>query len=269
LVAIELASNFAGRFSRDMATVVPVIGLLAETAETAALTETDCNQLTVLAQMDPAELEILLWSADRFVRTDAPVTSEARERLIAMLDLYGVEQAVSLIRGGTAGAVSLRRELSVKSGISGVKQALNTNFREQDHVIKVRSALRALDRVGSDRYGDPQLAALRAGTEELRLDPMLHPVAELEAWNDCCNGKVVFEVERLEELGRLFRPGRIATRLGASEGDSLTDVARERLTDWQRFLVTEATPAQASVARTVRRSYQLIWSQLQDRDEAK
>jgi len=36
---------------------------------------------------------------------------------------------------------------------------------------------------------------------------------------------------------------------------------------WQTFIVTEASPSEAKVARTVRRTYQLLWKELSDQME--
>ena len=160
-VALELASNYAGKFRDEVATVVPVIGLVAETAETAALTETDAKHLATLAAMEEKAFNRLLWSTDRFTSAEAPVEPAMRERLLVMLDLYGVQRAVTAVRGGAKGAVSIRRQLSALSGIAEVKQTLAKYFREQDHVLKVRSVLDSLRRL-SLRAGRDRLDRARA-----------------------------------------------------------------------------------------------------------
>jgi hypothetical protein len=270
-VAVELATSYAGKFREDVATVVPVIGLIAETSETASLTETDVNQLVTLARMEEKAFGRLLWSTDRFVSAEAPVTSEARERLLSLLDLYGVTQAVQYIRDGTLGAVALRRELATLSGIAHVKLTLDTYFREQDHVLKVRSVLDALDRIsyGSGRgQVDPGLEKLRGDVEALRLDPVMHPVLEMEAWHDCCTGRVSFPPEIFQEIARLFTPGSIAGRLGVErETEAMKAAAKDGMIRWQKYVVSDATPVQAKVARVARRSYQVIWTELQEGSE--
>jgi GTPase Era involved in 16S rRNA processing len=266
-VALELASNYAGKFRDEVATVVPVIGLVAETAETAALTETDAKHLATLAAMEEKAFNRLLWSTDRFTSAEAPVEPAMRERLLVMLDLYGIQRAVTAVRGGAKGAVSIRRQLSALSGIAEVKQTLAKYFREQDHVLKVRSVLDTLRRLsyapaGTDSTG---LARFRAEVEELRLDPVMHPVAELETLHDCCTGRVRLPEESLSEITRLFAPGTAANRLGMTDGDraALASAARDGMTRWRTFMVTEADPSQKKVARVVMRSYQLLWTDLQ------
>ncbi|HTW99042.1 MAG TPA: dynamin family protein [Acidimicrobiales bacterium] len=283
-VALELAGQYAGKFRDEVATVVPVIGLIAESAEAAVLTETDVRHLGELAAMEPKAFERLLWSADRFVSAEAPLDEAARERLLEMLDLYGVRLAVSRIRDGVSAAVPLRRELSGASGIAEVKQTLARYFRQQDHLLKVRSVLEELRRLSygaSDAAGTGtstgsavaagggasagELARFRSALEALRLDPEMHPVVELEVLHDCCTGRVSLPGPMLEEITRLFAPGTPGNRLGIAgqERDALAEAATHQMARWRTFMVTEADPAQQRVARVVLRSYQLIWKDLQ------
>jgi len=267
-VALELAGRYASQFRKEVATVVPVIGLLAETAETAALTERDAKQLGVLAGLAEADFERLLWSADRFLAADVPVSAEQRERLLTLLDLYGIQRAVAFLRQGAGvGAGPLRRHLSALSGVADVKRMLTAYMHEQDHVLKVRSALSQLHRLS---FESPEGAearwfrALRSDVESLRLDPVMHPVAEVEAWHDCCTGRATLPPAMAEEAQRLFTPGPVARRLGLNPpADSdPAGVAREGMARWRTYLVTGAGPAEAKVARVVLRSYQLAWEQL-------
>jgi energy-coupling factor transporter ATP-binding protein EcfA2 len=266
-VALELAGVYAGKFRDEVAAVVPVIGLVAETAETATLSETDTRQLGDLAGMEPKQLERLLWSADRFVGAEAPVSSEDRETLLAKLDLYGIQRAVTFLRQGVTGAVALRRELSASSGIAEVKRTLATYFHEQDHVLKVRSALEVLERLTYsvvDAQDVPGLLRFRGDVEKLRLDPAMHQVSELQAWHACCTGRVSLTPEQLAEVERLFAPGTAARKLGqpGAGPEQLRQAAKESMARWRGYMVTNADPSQAKVARVVLRSYQQLWTEL-------
>ncbi len=266
-MALELADRYAAKFRDEVATVVPVIGLVAETAETASLKESDVQYLEGLAGMEEKAFRRLLWSADRFVTAEAPVAGSDRERLLAMLDLYGVGRAVAFIRGGTLGAGSLRKELSAMSGIAEVKRTLAKYFRDQDHVLKVRSVLELLRRISfsAEAEASSAMARFRADVEALRLDPSMHPVAELEAMHDCLMGRVRLDPETLEELNRLFSPGPAARKLGAANDskEELSRAAQDGMSRWRTFMVSEADPAQAKVARTVLRSYQILYRSVQ------
>ena len=264
-VALELANKFSERFAGEMSTVVPVIGLLAETSEAATLTEPDARNLAELGAMDPKDLAPLLWSPDRFVDGEAPLPAPARQRLLELLDLYGIEQAVRIVRGGESGATSLRRQLSRMSGIAEVRQVLNAMFSTRDDVLKVRSILELLLRISYERPPDVNpavLQELRSRVEALRLEPAMHKVAELEAWHAYCTGKVTLPGRLAEEFERLMTPGSVAVRLGAPEGDraAAESAARDALVRWRTFMVTEANPGQANLARVVLRSYQLALS---------
>ena len=261
-VAVELATKYAGTFGSDMATVVPVMGLIAETAEAATITELDVKHLSTLTVLEPKQFGRMLWSPERFVSADAPVSGADRERLLELLDLFGIERAADFLRAGTAGAVALRRELSILSGISEVKRTLIAHFRDQDHVLKVRSALETLRQLSyADGGSSPALGKLRSAVEALRLDPLMHPISELEVWHECNTGRVELSAGRTEELRRLFSPGSSKTRLGAASEspEELRELAKQGMARWRSYMVSEATPSQAKVCRVVMRSYQLLW----------
>jgi hypothetical protein len=264
-VAVELAGRYAGNFRNEVATVVPVAGLLAETAEAALLTERDVASVKLLAQLEPKAFERLLWSADRFLAAEIPeVPAEARERLLGMLDVYGISVAVRAIRSGAPGATSVRRELSTVSGIGTVKQALTSYFRDHDHVLKVRSVLDALWRLSFTEEDNDGLRRLRGDVEQLRLDPMMHPIAELETLHAVSAGHVQLPPELADDLRRVLAPGSARTRLGAADDSppAIQDAARQGMARWRTFMVG-APPAQASCARVILRSYQLMWKAAQ------
>jgi Dynamin family len=266
-VAVELAGVYAGKFRNEVATVVPVVGLLAEASEAATLTELDVKQLSLLAQMEESAFGKLLWSTDRFVSADAPVTPEKRERLLGMLDLYGIQNAVRFLRQGVHGAFGLRRELAAISGIAAVKQTLATYFSEQDHVLKVRSSLDWLNRLTYINAEGPEAAGLlsfRDKIGDLRMHPDMQPIAELEAWHACCTGRATLDPGQLAEISRLFSPGTPGNKLGMDneDKDAMRQACQESMNRWQIF-INRAEPNEAKVARTVRRSYQLLWVGLQ------
>lgn len=268
-VAVALANRYAGQFREQVSTVVPVVGLLAESAETATLTETDAKALKALTLIEPKVFDRMLWSPERFVQADVSVSVSARERLLVILDLYGIRHAVQIIRDGVAGATPVRRELSALSGISQVKRALLAFFGNKDHVLKVRSALSIIERLTYRREDALDAGAsleLRAKLEELKLEPVMHPVNELEVWQDCRSGKVSLPADMLAELERLSGPGTIAARLGVADSDpaDLAAVAKEGMVRWRKFMVTDADPGQGKVARVAMRSYQLVWSSCED-----
>ena len=264
-IALELATRFSERFNTEVSTVVPVIGLMAETAEAAAITELDARHLAALAALDPAQVEPMLWSPDRFVESESPVPREAREHLLEVLDLYGIEKAIAILREGSCTTTELRDKLASMSGIADVRKVISSLFNAQDDVLKVRSVLDLLNRLSYRRDSGASPAVmqkLRTQVEELRIDPVMHPVAELEAWHACCTGKVHLPPDLAAELQRLVAPTSLAARMGVPEGDpgAIREAAKAAMSRWRSFMVTDADPGQASVARVVLRSYQLAYA---------
>jgi hypothetical protein len=94
----------------------------------------------------------------------------------------------------------------------------------------------------------------------------MHPVAELEAWHDCSTGRVILPDEHLLDLERMVASDTLALRLGVAgdDHDAMRGAAQAGMGRWRTYMVTDATPAQAAVARVILRSYQLAWQSLQD-----
>lgn len=264
-VAVELAGQYAGLLQDQLSEVVPVIGLLAETTEAASLTERDAQTLARLAELSPAELTKLTWTADRFRSAESAVPAAERVRLLDLLALYGVRLAVALVQKGTVGATALRRELGDASGIRSVKQSLGDLVGERDYVLKTRSALAALNRIAyRAELGQNAAMALRNDIDRVRTSAVMQPIAEIEAWQAVLGGRIALPPELHEDLRALVTPGGLAGRLRAesADADELRAATKAALVRWRTFLNAEATPAQQTVARTVLRSYQFIWGTL-------
>jgi 50S ribosome-binding GTPase len=265
--AVRLASVQAERIRDHVATVVPVIGLLAETANTAALTEIDVAHLQQLAALDAGERRRLLLSGRRFLAADCPVPAPVRERLLERLDLFGLRRAIELAATRQLGASALTEELARLSGIAGLEQALRANFAaERGDALLARSSLAALHRLSFRREldGDRSVAlALRRRVEALRLDPAMHDLAELDALHAVLSGEVPLPDDLMADAERMAC-GSVdpSKRLGAASGDpqSRRDAALAANARWSTFLQVEATPEQAKVARVMIRSYTLAFA---------
>jgi hypothetical protein len=138
-------------------------------------------------------------------------------------------------------------------------------FGDQEHVLKVRSALAALNRLSYRWSSDPRDAkAIRDDLDALRTAPQMQPIAEIEAWHAVSSGLVSLPDEMRADLRRLLAPGSARHKLGCPDADDAAaqGIAKEALVRWRVFLNTEANPQQQAIARTALRSYQLIWSSL-------
>ena len=98
------AKTIAARYREDarvrrlVQTVVPVAGLLAESAAT--LTQDEYAALSAIAALAPKKADELLLSTDRFVETsgELSLTSLERTHLLERFGVYGIRIASTLIR---------------------------------------------------------------------------------------------------------------------------------------------------------------------------
>src|SRR5690606_8014064 len=123
LDAMASARKIAARMATDpnvrrvVQTVVPVAGLLAETAAT--LTEAEVRRLRTVAELPPAEAEPLLLSTDRFLtmKPELGLTDLEREELLGRFGLFGIRLATTLLRRHVATtATELATQLTERSG---------------------------------------------------------------------------------------------------------------------------------------------------------
>jgi hypothetical protein len=242
--AMGSASRIAGRYGADprmrrlVQVIVPVAGLLAETATT--LTEAEYRMLVELAAVEVGQLDPLLLSVDRFVeaRPETPLTSLERRRLLDRFGMFGIRISLSMLRGGVVStSQELADELQARSGLVELRSLLDTLFLERSEVLKVRSALLALDRLCRQTVGTPGVERIAAEVE--RLIASAHPFQELSTLAAVRSGVVRHRsAERLDELERLLggAGGAAHRRLGLdadADGAALRQAAVEALGRWQ------------------------------------
>jgi hypothetical protein len=266
-IATRMAADPSVR--RVVQTVVPVAGLLAETAAT--LTEREVAQLRKVADLPVSEAEALLLSADRFVQLmpELGLTSIEREALLSRFGMYGVRLVASMIRHGVAStATELAAELADRSGISDLRDVLSSLFFERRDVLKSRSALLALDRLAraEPRSGSESIAA---NVEEIIASA--HPFRELRVLSAIRAGWVTGKPEVVTELERLIGGGGGAIHLrldlpADSDGPTLTATATDALARWQRRAENPLTGHELAVAaRVAIRSCEGMLAELQER----
>lgn len=208
LDAMASARRISARLATDpkvrrvVQTVVPVAGLLAETAAT--LTESEVQQLRKLAERPARDVEALLLSADRFVELmpELGLTSIERQGLLDRFGLFGIRLATALLRRAVVStATELARELADRSGVTELRTVLESLFFERRDVLKCRSALLALDaltriepRPGSD--------AVAATVEEVVASA--HPFRELRVLSSLRAGWVTGRQTVLDDLERII-----------------------------------------------------------------
>lgn len=242
--AVGSARKIAARYGADprmrrlVQMVVPVAGLLAETAVT--LTQSEYRMLERLAAVEASALDPLLLSVDRFVeaRPETPLTSIEREQLLDRFGLFGIRISLSMIRRGVVStSQELADELRARSGLSELRGLLDTLFLERAEVLKARSALLALDRLCRARAGQPGVDDIAARVEQLIASA--HPFQELSTLAAVRSGVVRHRSpERIAELERLLggSGGSAPRRLGLdadADADAVRGAAVDALARWQ------------------------------------
>ncbi len=262
--AMRVAERIAARYRTDdrlrrlCQTVLPVGGLLAETAVT--LTQDEFEALERLAGHDRQLAEELMLSADRFVAdtTACSVPPLVRRHLLDRFGLFGVRVALPMIRQGRAStAADLAAALATKSGIVELRAELLERFANRRDVLRARSALLAVDRLTA---GAPEAVAAELGAEIERIRAGAHAFAEIRLLNDHRRGLVAFAGVDGDDIERLLGAAGTgpAARLGLRSDAEACDVRAGLLAEiekWRRkgahpLVTKEAADAASVLVRT-------------------
>lgn len=149
--AMQSAQRIAQRMACEarvrslVSAVVPVAGLLAETAQT--LRESEFAALARLALLPADELHLLLRSVDDLCEVSrSDLTVETRRALLGRLGLFGVRLAIDEISSGRATTSGdLARALLEASGLSELRALIRERFLPRAQTLKAHTALVSLD----------------------------------------------------------------------------------------------------------------------------
>lgn len=263
--ARSLARAQAIALQHRVSDVLPLMGLVAETAEAGLFTEADADALRQIAALDAAEREVLFYSADLFLRPDVDVPLTARTRLLERLDVEGIRHGVGMLAvDDRLQAGELRRRLAAISGFGAVRDAVDSEFRRRADAIKANVALASLESLAG-ASPEPDSNRIRDGIESLLQRPEAHRLRLVEAASLVASATVPLPEDLAREVAR-FAVGRTAAdqlgRPGAS-ADELAAAALAAARRWRSFASFGSTPAQSRVAHTVHRGYFLLWQELQ------
>jgi hypothetical protein len=260
-VAGPLAEQQAALLARTVSDVVPVAGLLAETAEAGRLTAADAAALRELAALPVDQLRLLLASVDLFRSRPAPLGAEQRERLLGLLDLYGIGFALAQYAAEPhLPTGELVRRLVAASGFPRLRHTLEQAFRWRADAIKAGWALSRLERLAGHTRDETDRETLRDAVERLLRDPAYHRLRLLDAAQRVATGTVTLPVEWERELTRLATSDdpRWILRLPEAGGDELAAAALEAANRWRVYAVAGAGPAQSRVAQVAHRGFHLL-----------
>lgn len=269
--AMRVAERIAARYRTDdrlrrlCQTVLPIGGLLAETAAT--LTQEEFDALGALAGHDRDLIEALMLSADRFV-ADNPACSVpplVRRHLIGRFGLFGVRIALPMIRQGRATtAGDLAAALDTRSGMEAFRAELLDRFTARRDVLLARSALLAVERAVADGAARPDAvnpdAAVELRAEVERIRAGAHAFAEIRLLNDHRRGLVAFagidgaEVERVLGTDGTAPAARLGLAADAPadavRSGLLAEIERWRLAGAHPLATREVSDAAAVLVRT-------------------
>ncbi len=264
-VAEPLSRNQAEVMRRVVSDVVPVVGLLAETTEAGRLTAADCEALRKLAELPAEERTILLAAASLFATRDCPVPVEQRERLLRLLDLYGINFAIAhLVANPHMATGELVRMLFAASGFPRLRTTLDQAFQLRTDAIKAGWGLARLEAVASSSEHPAEREMLRDAIERVIQDPEYHRLRLIEVAAQVTTGAVELPSDMESEVARLALtsdPARVLGMPGAAPAD-LIHAALQANNRWRTFAVGGASPAQARVAHVVARGFHLIAQRL-------
>jgi hypothetical protein len=195
-VAFRHAGSYAQRLAALVGTVIPVLGLLAETALGDRFTESDMGPLHALHRLratDPGALDEALYSAEDFLTIPAlPLTQEERVRLHSLLGIYGIKVALDELDQGCQGAAALLAALRAHSGIDALLGQLSRRFTRLADPLRARRAIKALDAVtwlGTSAAEAGALTSLREELDALREHPRLRQFALTDILTDLLAGR--------------------------------------------------------------------------------
>lgn len=280
--ACQLAERHSGKLQKEVAAVLPVLGLLAETAETYALDERHAADLAALADAGIGAEHRALWDSDHFYRDEQiPIPVEPRQSLMRILGIYGLKLTIALTRDGVRGAAALQRALGERSGLGEVRRSIAQTFTPRADVLKTANALDRMEQLSFE--GRPEdaapLRALRAGIEELRDDDSMHQVAEFDALRDCltleasafddespARQRVTLTPDLYEDVFRLVRNTSARQRCGLESDatdEELMRAAMAGAAKWMAFGNRPVGSKEKKIAGIIERSYTLMFLEAQ------
>lgn len=266
---LATAREIAEASARDLRPLVtatlPIAALWAETA-LASLTDADAHELRRLAALDAEARQSLLRSVAAFGRAEVDVPPPARERLLELLGLAGVDFCLRWIDEGAESAAALSERLERASGIGALRSQLAEVFARRADALKADMGVGSLLRLSySPEASRPQaMTELRDELDDVRLDPEMHALNE--AWAVRAAPEAELPPELLEDLQTVCLGESVESRLGLRPGagsGSLERGAAEGASRWRAFVNGgRATAAQARVGDVACRSYEALWERV-------
>jgi len=261
--AARLAANHSRRLSRSVAKVVPVIGLLAETAA-CNFSEPDAAAVRSLAALDDNARDDALMEIESFSEWTGDSEPRRWEGLWKRLRRVGLTALLEL--GPQASAPAMVRTLRQCSGVDALEQEVDRRFHSRSHALKADRALATLRQSVSGSAVDVATRRLvNRAIDDLSIDPAMHPLEELRAMSVIASGRAGFTDQDAEDaLGVLGYPDPLHRMevIGAT-GEGGAAAAAAEISRWLMLSNTVLSVPGRSAARVVARSVELCVERMQ------
>lgn len=267
-VAAPIASRMTAELGGLVSGVVPVVGLLAETAHAATFTEDDARAVAVCAAAgDALDREDMTLSADDFIAYGGVELEEARRRrLLELLDLYGLRVAMSAVDRGETGAAAILRALDAASGFGALRRLVTERFGSLADLFKAHAAVCDLQRLSymrTDADSRRVLTGLRSPLESLELDADMQRLAVLEVLQAAASAEINLPAGLEADLEPLASGPDPLARLGVPSGSDAMSAAARKAAAWAEWGGDpRRSPADVRRATAVRSAYETIWAQV-------
>lgn len=259
----EIAAAVAERMPLSVSSMTPVNALVAQATQCGILTEADAAALRSIATLDDRERRLLMLSTDRFASAESSVPASARSRLLEVLDLSGIEEALELIGRGVTSATALGEAMRMSCGIVELLRVLREDIAPNADVIKATWALSALDMLAfaATEDGGGAQHRLRQALDDLSFDVSLNALRVHAALRQCNAGSVTLPEKLVQELRRLAVTPTVGDVLGGESGADEAAAAVEGVQRWRSFKNDgRSSPAARAVAEVVIEAYEMMWS---------
>ena len=144
--ASDLAQKLSTEHADLFAGVLPVIGLLAETARTGALREHHARLLAALArEWSPETTGPVLLHEKLFCAQDGPGDADQRQELVALLGLFGIGALFDELRAGAPATAAEMTHFALQaSGFDEMSRRLRVQLGSRSDVLKSGAQLNIL-----------------------------------------------------------------------------------------------------------------------------
>lgn len=256
VLARQQASDIAKLHGAQLGTVVPLAGLMAESASVGRIRERDARALAALAAVDDFDLE-MRDASDADARYGEVSAAEVAD-VVARVGEYGLRYGRVPAQEGTRSLVGwLERE----SGLYDVRRALHTRYIDRAPYVKARAGILALERLAWAWGAPPRLKELVA---EARLRPELHGIRELAALERLAatlpGHPLVAELER--QIGSVTDEDCLGEEGRGLSRDDQRKLVIRRIGETRRMLQSTNVPIVQNACRVLERSYTLLAKRL-------